>query len=283
MLPSAIECDIRIPFQTLTSKSVHFPTSYVKHYFSSPLILCFYCINSEYRKNYQSMSVIRVGLVGLSTSKDFSNTGAWASSAHLPFLIASPHYEVVALLNSSVQSAEASIAFHKLGPDVKAYGSPEDLAKDGNVDLVVVSVMVGKHYALAKPALLAGKNLLVEWPLGANLREVEELTELARSKDVKTIVGLQARPSVVVQKIKEVLDSGKIGKILSTNVVASFQGFGIRTWPADADYCLDENSGGNSLTISFAHCEHSILTVLSASRKLLIQSSNHRLLQPPLR
>ena len=229
------------------------------------------------------MSVIRIGLVGLSTSKDFSNTGAWALSAHLPFLIASSHYKVVALLNSSIQSAEASIAFHNLGPDVKAYGSPEDLAKDDTVDLVVVSVMVGKHYALAKPALLAGKNLFGEWPLGANLREAEELAELARAKDVKTIVGLQARPSVVVQKIKEVLDSGKIGKILSTNVVASFQGFGIRTWPADADYYLDENSGGNSLTISFGHCEYSVLVVLSASPKLLIQSSSHRLLQPPLR
>ena len=213
------------------------------------------------------MSVIRIGLVGLSTSKDFSNTGAWASSAHLPFLTASSHYKVVALLNSNVQSAEASIAFHNLGPDVKAYGSPEDLAKDDTVDLVVVSVMVGKHYALAKPALLAGKNMFVEWPLGANLREAEELAELARAKDVKTIVGLQARPSVVVQKIKEVLDSGKIGKILSTNVVASFQGFGIRTWPADADYYLDENSGGNSLTISFGHCEYSVLIVLSASPK----------------
>ena len=229
------------------------------------------------------MSVIRVGLIGLSTKKELSNTGAWASLAHFPFLAASPHYRVVALLNSTIESAKASIAHHHLGPDVKAYGSPEDLAKDENVDLVVVSVQVDKHYALAKPALMAGKDLFVEWPLGANLGQAEELAELAKAKGVRTVVGLQARPSVVVKKIKEIIDSGKIGRVLSTSVVANTQGFAIGTWPADAEYYLDENSGGNTLTIPFAHCEFSLREYQSATFKSLIPRSSHRLLQPPAR
>ena len=146
------------------------------------------------------MSVIRVGLVGLSKFRDPQSTGAWAVIAHLPFLRESPHYKIVGLLNPIVQSAEASIAYHDLGPDVKAYGSPEALANDENVDLVVVSVNVQKHHAIAKPLLLAGKKLYVEWPLGANSREAEELTELAKVKNIQTVVGLQARASIIVQK-----------------------------------------------------------------------------------
>lgn len=102
------------------------------------------------------MPPIRVGLVGLPKSATLTN--GWTLTAHFPSLIASPHYEIVALCNSTVASAEESKAIHKLGPDVKTYGSPDDLAKDSSVDLVVVSVNVAKHYPIAKPALLAGKD-----------------------------------------------------------------------------------------------------------------------------
>jgi predicted dehydrogenase len=47
------------------------------------------------------------------------------------------------------------------------------------VDLVVISVNVQSHYSLAKPALQAGKDIFVEWPVGINLDEAEELTQIA--------------------------------------------------------------------------------------------------------
>ena len=201
------------------------------------------------------MSPIRVGLIGLSTSSNPLAPGMWATMSHLPAIVASPHYKLAALCNSTVQSAEASIAHHNLGPNTKAYGSAEDLAQDPNVDLVVVSVQVGKHYMLTKPALLAGKDVFVEWPLGVNTAEAEELADLAKAKGVKTIMGLQARASPLVAKIKEVLDSGRIGKVMSTTVVAIFSGIPVDKFPADAAYYLDKDSGGNVLTISLGHCK----------------------------
>jgi len=94
--------------------------------------------------------------------------GVWGAIAHLPSLRASPHYEIVALCNSTIESAQSSIDFHKLGPNVKAYGSPEDIANDTDVDLILCSVVITKHYELIKPALLAGKNVFVEWPLAVS-------------------------------------------------------------------------------------------------------------------
>jgi hypothetical protein len=62
--------------------------------------------------------------------------------------------------NSTTQAAEASIAYHKLDLNVKAYGSPWDLAKDLNVDLVVVSLNIMKHFELARPVFLQVKTFL---------------------------------------------------------------------------------------------------------------------------
>jgi predicted dehydrogenase len=208
------------------------------------------------------MSPIRVGLIGVGTSTNALAAGAWASRAHLPGLLSSPDYEIVALCNSSVSSAQASIAHHNLPSTVKAYGSPEDLAADPDVDLIACSVMVTKHYVLTKPALLAGKDVYVEWPLGVNTAEAEELTALAREKGVRTVVGVQARADPLVVKVKELVDSGKIGKVMSSTVLGAFVGLP-PAWPESASYYLDINNGGNSITIYLGHCKFTSLCLMS--------------------
>lgn len=220
------------------------------------------------------MGPIRVGLVGLSTSSNPSAPGAWGVLAHLPSLQASPHYEIVALANSTVKSAQASIAHHRLGSNVKAYGAPEDLAEDPNVELIAISVNVEKHYALAKPALLAKKDVLMEWPLGVSTVEAAELTELARSQGVKTVVGLQARANPLVLKVKQLLDSDRIGKVMSSTVVATFGGIPVDAWAQSAEYYLDIKSGGNVLTIYFGHRQYPCLWPFNVfTRGLLTRSS----------
>jgi predicted dehydrogenase len=139
-------------------------------------------------------------------------------SAHLPYLIQSPHYEITALCNSSVKSAEAAIKRHSLPSSTKAYGSPEELAKDPNVDLVVCSVRVDRHYALTMPALKAGKAAFVEWPLGSNLQQAEEMLAAAKNSGSQTIVSLQSRISPYIQKVKNLVESKRVGELLSSNL-----------------------------------------------------------------
>ena len=55
------------------------------------------------------------------------------------------------------------------------------------------------------PALKAKKDVYVEWPLGKDLEQAEEMTALAKSQGVKTVVGLQARQSLVVLKVSSML------------------------------------------------------------------------------
>jgi predicted dehydrogenase len=202
------------------------------------------------------MAPIRVGFIGLSSNKiDGLAPGYWGNLAHLPHLLSSPDYEIVALANSSKEAAQKAVKAYNLPATTKAYGSPEEIADDPDVDLIVISVAVMKHYQLAKPALLAKKKVFVEWPLGASLAESEELAALAKENGVRTIVGLQARADPLVDKLKEILESGKIGDLTSSSVLGPMSGLPTDVWFEGAEYYLDLKNGGNHFTIFFGHCK----------------------------
>lgn len=188
-------------------------------------------------------SKINVGIIGLSTR------GHWAADAHAPYLQKSSIYNIKAVVNSNIESSKT--AAEAFGID-KYYGTPEELAQDSEIDTVVVSVKVPLHKRLITPALLQGKNAIVEWPLARNLQEAEELTQLAHSKGVKTMVVLQARQSSVVRKMKEIINSGKLGNILSTHLYA-----GGLAWGAgineENEYLASIENGANMITIPGGH------------------------------
>ncbi|KAF2804357.1 NAD-P-binding protein [Mytilinidion resinicola] len=201
------------------------------------------------------MARIRIGLIGLSAA------GSWASQAHLPYLKASEKYTIVALCNTSVESAKAAIKAHDLPASTKAYGAYKDLASDSDVDLVVCSVRVDRHYDAIKPALEAGKDVYCEWPLGKNLEEGLELAALAKKKAVRTMVGLQARQSALVKKIKEIVDSGRIGKVLSVSFVGAAHNLGTAEMEK-YEYLNHKEVGGNLVTIHFSHGFYGLLYAL---------------------
>lgn len=65
------------------------------------------------------MSRTRVGFFGLSP-------GAWAATAHLPYLqSAESKFEIVAVCNSSVESAQRAVQALGLGEGVRTYGDPQ--------------------------------------------------------------------------------------------------------------------------------------------------------------
>jgi predicted dehydrogenase len=142
---------------------------------------------------------------------------SWASRSHLGYLQNTEHYKITALQNSSKESAEAAAKKYNLS-DVATYDNASALATDPNVDIVAISVNVPQHYDLIKPALEAGKDVFSEWPLARNLSDAEELVRLAKEKGVRTMVGLQARQNPSIIKAKEIVASGKLGKILGTTM-----------------------------------------------------------------
>ncbi|KAI3318762.1 NAD(P)-binding protein [Xylariaceae sp. AK1471] len=196
------------------------------------------------------MAPIRVALIGLSASAKVN----WAEQGHLPYL-QSPrgksHYEIVALLNSSVKAAEAARDHFKLPSTVRIYGSPEELAKDEDVDLVVCNTRVDTHVLTSAPSLRAGKAAYIEWPLAENYEAAVALTGDRRVDH--SIIGLQGRVSPIALKLKEILKSGRIGRVLSSDVRA-FGNLGRRDSISESvSYFTDRSVGGNHITIAYAH------------------------------
>ena len=158
---------------------------------------------------------------------------------------------------------------HGLPSSTKAYGSPADLAADPNIDLVVCSVRVDRHYDALVPALKAGKDVFCEWPLAKDASQAEEMLRLAKEKGVKTIVGLQAPVSPAVRKIKQLVEGGRIGKVLSSNFHGTPKLMGRADWEG-LEYMQTLESGGNMLSIYTMHGRrHSLQSSYCLGRTLL--------------
>jgi len=83
-----------------------------------------------------------------------------------------------------------------------------------DVDAVVIAAPAVMHYELAKEALLAGKDVLVEKPIALRVSDAEELIDIADRSGRILMVDhlLEYHPAVV--KLKELVDEGRFGRLL---------------------------------------------------------------------
>jgi UDP-2-acetamido-3-amino-2,3-dideoxy-glucuronate N-acetyltransferase len=96
---------------------------------------------------------------------------------------------------------------------VSTYGKFSDLLREPAIDAVAISSPAVLHYPMAKEALLSGKDVFVEKPLALEVSEGQELIDLAGRHGRILMVGhiLQYHPAIL--KLKDLVDSGELGKI----------------------------------------------------------------------
>ncbi|KAF2629124.1 oxidoreductase family protein [Macroventuria anomochaeta] len=196
------------------------------------------------------MAPIRVALVGLSASAKVT----WAADAHLPYLLSTrgkERYELVALLNSSVEAAETAKTTFKLSKDVKAYGDPSKLAADPDIDLVVVNTRADVHFPVVEPSVRAGKGVFIEWPLTENFAKAVELTR--GQPYPNSIIGLQGRVAPLTLRLKEILATGVIGKVLNSEVRTYGNLMPRDSVPERLTYFADRKVGGHPINIYYGH------------------------------
>ena len=145
------------------------------------------------------MPPINVGIVGLSKE-------GWALALVGPLLGVplSDKYTLTALSTRSPESAsESAKKYSELTKrEVKPYyGDTSQIAKDKDVDFVVVAVRAPSHIQAALPVIEAGKNIFIEWPCGGSLRLAKQLLDATERKGVRSMVGLQGTQSPVVMKV----------------------------------------------------------------------------------
>ena len=180
----------------------------------------------------------RLGIIGANV-----NYG-WTPRAHMPALSNLPEFELAAVCTAHETTAKESA--ERFGAAL-AFHHHREMLRQADLDVVAVSVRVPLHHQLTMDALEAGKHVYTEWPLGANLQEAEEMAALATSRQVHTMVGLQGRCSPMFLTLKELIDDGYVGEVLSCHPEQFGSGVLTRTWQSD------RSLGATTLTIPFGH------------------------------
>src|SRR5438093_2037331 len=155
-------------------------------------------------------STFGVGIIGVSPSR------GWAATAHIPALRALPNYEIRALSAHSAESARA--AGQAFGVSV-VFSDHEQLVTQPDIDVVAVTVKVPHHRELVSAALAAGKAIYCEWPLGRDLEDARAMAALAAEQGARTVVGLQARQAPAIEFVRQQLQDGYVGEVLSTTMI----------------------------------------------------------------
>lgn len=126
-----------------------------------------------------------------------------------------------------------------------AYGSYEELVQDPNVDIIYVAVPHPMHESAVKLASDAGKAVLCEKPFAVNRAQAESMFDYARRNGTFLMEGLWSRFFPAWRYVKELLESGELGKIVN---ITSLTGWGHDPKVlAESDRLLDPNLAGGAL------------------------------------
>ena len=102
------------------------------------------------------------------------------------------------------------------------FGTYEDVISDNSVDVVYISTPISTHREWSIKASEAGKHVYVEKSSAANLSSAREMVESAKENNVRLMEGFMFRFHPQHQKVKELINDGKIGEIKSFNGVFGF-------------------------------------------------------------
>lgn len=192
---------------------------------------------------------IRVGLVGAHVGR------GWGMASHVPALLNLPEYELVAVCTAHEETARESAA--AVGARL-AFWDYHEMVRHPDIDVVSVAIRVLWHKEVAEAAIEEGKHIYCEWPLAITPEQAEEMAAAANAKGVHSMVGLQGRYAAWVQRVRELIAEGYLGKVLYVDA-RMFMGAAYRspslTWAAQ------RSNGNHILTIQGGHITDMLFSI----------------------
>ncbi|HLG91239.1 MAG TPA: Gfo/Idh/MocA family oxidoreductase [Candidatus Saccharimonadales bacterium] len=143
---------------------------------------------------------IRVGVIGV------GNMGRH----HIRNYSEMPDTKLVAMADPNQSTAELAERYN-----ASYYAEYTEMLDAHQLDAVSVTVPTPLHHKIAKDTISRGIPTLVEKPIASSVAEGQELIDLAEEKEVVLSVGHVERYNPVVERLKQMIDSGQLGQILS--------------------------------------------------------------------
>ncbi|KAI9762664.1 MAG: hypothetical protein M4579_000282 [Chaenotheca gracillima] len=136
--------------------------------------------------------------------------GMAAKVFHIPVLTAVPSLRLHAIVQRNPTDSDNAEKDH---PGVKGYRSTEEMVKDPDVDVVVITTIPDTHVALAKLVLNAKKHVLVEKPFTPTSAEAEELIQLAKKQGCLITVYQNRRWDSDFLTASQLIKKGTLGRV----------------------------------------------------------------------
>lgn len=133
-------------------------------------------------------------------------------------------YDVVAVVEKDAARRDLALVEYS---GCKVYEDYTELFGKDDIDLVVNASYSEMHYSVTKDLLVHGFNVLVEKPFGRNRYECDDLMKTAKDKGVLLAVFQQSFFAPYYIFAKELVDSGKLGKIEQIDI--KYNNF-VRRW-----------------------------------------------------
>ncbi len=140
--------------------------------------------------------------------------GRVSRTAHYSSLKENEDFDFVAVCDTDSARADEWAQKNNVG----AYHDIDELLDRENLDFVTINAPNGLHPQLAVKAAERGVNVMCEKPLGMSLAEVDSLIETCDRAGVKLYTVLQNRFNATNQLLKQAVDKGRFGKMLTCSV-----------------------------------------------------------------
>ena len=115
---------------------------------------------------------------------------------------------------TDIRNDEIKPKLDKLGySDVHFYTDAEEMIKNESLDGVLVGTRCSTHTDYALLVAKYDLPLFLEKPVCTNEEDLERLCSILPTMDCKTVVSFPLRLTYIIEKVKEIIDSGKIGEI----------------------------------------------------------------------
>lgn len=128
-------------------------------------------------------------------------------------------YDVVAVIDHSPEKLKLAAQTNHLCENQLFLSLDEFLKQPKTADWLFVCTQDKDHKEHTVKALRKGYNILLEKPVACSIEDCLEIEHVAKEENLQVVVCHVLRYSLYYEKIKEVIDSGVLGKIIAIDQV----------------------------------------------------------------
>ncbi len=123
--------------------------------------------------------------------------------------------EIVAVCDIHLQHMEQLLSKHNLCEDtsIRRYTDYKKMIEENEIDVISIATESGLHAEIALYCIAHKVHVIIEKPMAMSIEDARRIIELSEKYNVKVSACHQNRFNIAVQKMRQVLEKGRFGKI----------------------------------------------------------------------